>query len=76
VYDGAPTSVAAFVGKAPKIAAVVVAFRILVTGMGTVHSEWAPMLALLAVASLVVGNLAAILHSHFNRMLGSSTGAL
>ena len=34
VYDGAPTSVTAFVGTAPKIAAVVFAFRILVTGMG------------------------------------------
>ncbi|MGN6976805.1 NADH-quinone oxidoreductase subunit N, partial [Neisseria sp. P0006.S006] len=48
VYDGAPTSVTAFVGTAPKIAAVVFAFRILVTGMGTIHSDWAPMLAILA----------------------------
>ena len=73
VYDGAPTSVTAFVGTSPKIAAVVFAFRILVTGMGTVHSDWAPMLAILAVASLVVGNLAAIMQTNIKRMLAYST---
>ena len=73
VYDGAPTSVTAFVGTAPKIAAVVFAFRILVTGMGTIHSDWAPMLAILAVASLVVGNLAAIMQTNIKRMLAYST---
>ena len=60
-------------GTAPKIAAVVFAFRILVTGMGTIHSDWAPMLAILAVASLVVGNLAAIMQTNIKRMLAYST---
>ena len=73
VYHGAPTSVAAFVGTAPKIAAVVFAFRILVTGLGTVHHDWSQMFAVLAVASLLIGNLAAIMQDNIKRMLAYST---
>ena len=73
VYQGAPTSVADFVGTVPKIAAVVFAFRILVTGLGTTVNDWTPMLAILAVASLLVGNLAAIMQSNIKRMLAYST---
>lgn len=73
VYQGAPTSIAAFVGTLPKIAAVVFAFRILVTGLGTVAVDWVQMLAILAVASLLVGNLAAIMQTNIKRMLAYST---
>ncbi|MDO5639484.1 MAG: NADH-quinone oxidoreductase subunit NuoN [Neisseria sp.] len=73
VYQGAPTSVAAFVGTLPKIAAVVFAFRILVTGLGTIAADWTQMLAILAVASLLVGNLAAIMQTNLKRMLAYST---
>ncbi|MCF7528992.1 NADH-quinone oxidoreductase subunit NuoN [Neisseria lisongii] len=73
VYHGAPTSVTAFVGTAPKVAAVVFAFRILVTGLGPVSQDWAQMLAILAVASLLVGNLAAIMQTNIKRMLAYST---
>lgn len=73
VYEGAPMSVTAFVGTAPKIAAVVFAFRILVTGLGTVHHDWSQMFAILAVVSLLVGNLAAISQTNIKRMLAYST---
>lgn len=73
VYHGAPVSVTALVGTVPKIAAVVFAFRILVTGLGTVHESWSPMFAILAVASLLVGNLAAIMQTNIKRMLAYST---
>ncbi|HEZ0207126.1 TPA: NADH-quinone oxidoreductase subunit NuoN [Neisseria meningitidis] len=73
VYHGAPTSVTALVGTAPKVAAVVFAFRILVTGLGTVHHDWSLMFALLAAASLLVGNLAAIMQTNIKRMLAYST---
>lgn len=73
VYQGAPTSVAAFVGSVPKIAAVVFAFRILVTGLGTVRQDWTQMLAVLAVVSLAVGNLAAIMQTNIKRMFAYST---
>lgn len=81
VYQGAPTAVAALVGTAPKIAATVFAFRILVTGLGSVRTmnealpDWSGMLALLAVASLLVGNLAAIMQTNIKRMLAYSTVA-
>lgn len=73
VYQGAPTAVAALVGTAPKIAATVFAFRILVTGLATQYSAWQDMLILIGVASLLVGNLAAIMQTNIKRMLGFST---
>lgn len=73
VYQGAPTSVAAFVGTVPKIAAVIFTFRLLVTALGTVRQDWTQMLAILAVASLVIGNLAAIMQTNIKRMFAYST---
>lgn len=73
VYEGAPTSVAAFVGTAPKIAAVVFTFRILVGGLGTEFADWSQMLGILAVVSLLVGNLAAIMQTNIKRLFAYST---
>ncbi|MFD1244340.1 NADH-quinone oxidoreductase subunit NuoN [Paralysiella testudinis] len=73
VYQGAPTAVAALVGTAPKIAATVFTFRILVTGLGTSYGDWTQMFQLLAIASLLVGNLAAIMQTNIKRMLAYST---
>ena len=78
VYEGAPTSAAALVGTLPKIAAVVFAFRILVMALGNqaglqAQSGWMQMLAILAVASLLIGNLAAIMQTNIKRMLAYST---
>lgn len=75
VYEGSPTAVAFFVGTLPKIAAVVFAFRLLVMGLGGEFPQWKMMLVILAVASLVVGNLAAIMQTNIKRMLGYSTVA-
>lgn len=73
VYQGAPTSVAAFIGTVPKIAAVIFAFRILVSGLNTESADWTKMLAILAVASLILGNLAAIMQTNIKRMFAYST---
>ena len=73
VYQGSPTAVTAFVASVPKIAATVFAFRILVAGMGVSFADWSAMLTILAVASLVVGNLAAIMQTNIKRMLAYST---
>lgn len=73
VYHGAPLSVAMLVGTAPKIAAVVFAFRILVTGLGTQFEDWSQMFAVLAVVSLALGNLAAIMQTNIKRMFAYST---
>lgn len=75
VYQGAPTAVIALVGTAPKIAATVFAFRILVYGLLTQWESWRDLLLLLGIASLFIGNLAAIMQTSIKRMLGFSTVA-
>ncbi|MBH5330167.1 NADH-quinone oxidoreductase subunit NuoN [Eikenella sp. S3360] len=73
VYHGSSTAVTALVGTVPKIAATVFAFRILVTGLGGLYADWVPMLNMLAAASLLVGNLAAVMQTNIKRMLAYST---
>lgn len=73
VYQGSPTSVAALIGSVPKIAATVFAFRILVSGLALQKGDWLLMFAGLAVVSLVVGNLAAIMQTNIKRMFAFST---
>ncbi|MGB4881782.1 MAG: NADH-quinone oxidoreductase subunit NuoN [Neisseria sp.] len=73
VYQGAPTSVAALIGSVPKIAATVFAFRILVTALGLTASDWLMMFNLLAIASLLIGNLVALMQTNIKRMLAYST---
>lgn len=73
VYQGAPTAVTTFIGSAPKLAAFAMAYRLLETALGGLSDQWGDMLSLLAVASLAVGNLAAIMQSNLKRMLAYST---
>ncbi|MEO8225191.1 MAG: NADH-quinone oxidoreductase subunit NuoN [Gammaproteobacteria bacterium] len=73
VYEGAPTAVALYVGTAPKLGALALAIRILVEGLPAVGDLWQPMLAALAVLSLVLGNVAAIAQTNIRRMLAYST---
>ncbi len=73
VYNGAPTCVTLFVGTAPKLAAVALAIRVLVEGLGPAAPGWEPMLILLAVLSLSIGNLVAIAQTNVRRMLAYST---
>ena len=60
VYQGAPVSTTLFISSVPKMAAFAMAFRLLQTGLGDLHGDWSQMLAVLAVLSIVLGNLAAI----------------
>ena len=73
VYHGAPTSVTLMIGGAPKLAAFAIVIRLLVEGMAALAIDWQQMLAVLAVASLLVGNLAAIAQTNLKRMLAFST---
>ncbi len=73
VYDGAPTSVALYISAAPKIAAFALAIRFLVDGLITAHGSWQVMLIVLAVLSLVLGNIIAIAQVSFKRLLAYST---
>ncbi|MBK8526739.1 MAG: NADH-quinone oxidoreductase subunit NuoN [Rubrivivax sp.] len=73
VYQGAPTAVTLMIGGAPELAAFAITMRLLVEGMLGLAIDWQQMLIVLAVGSLVVGNLAAIAQSNLKRMLAYST---
>jgi len=73
VYQGSPTAVTLILGAAPKLAAFAITLRLLVEGMHDLASDWQPMLLILAVMSLAIGNLTAIAQTNFKRMLAYST---
>ncbi len=73
VYHGAPAAVTLFIGTAPKLAAFAFAMRLLVDGLQPAHGDWQQMLAVMAVASLAIGNIAAIAQTNIKRMLAYST---
>ncbi|MDO5691525.1 MAG: NADH-quinone oxidoreductase subunit NuoN [Pseudomonadota bacterium] len=73
VYQGAPTASTLMIGAAPKLAAFAMVIRLLVDGLLPLAFDWQQMLGLLAIASLLIGNLAAIAQTNLKRMLAYST---
>ncbi len=73
VYQGAPTPITLLIGAAPKLASFAIAVRLLVEGMIGLAVDWQQMLVVLAVVSLLIGNLAAIAQTNLKRMLAYST---
>jgi NADH-quinone oxidoreductase subunit N len=75
VYHGAPTAVTLFLGTVPKLAAFAFVIRLLVQalGAGEIQGHWQQMLAVMAVLSLIVGNITAIAQTNLKRMLAYST---
>jgi NADH-quinone oxidoreductase subunit N len=73
VYQGAPTAATLMIGGAPKLAAFAIMVRVLVEGLLPLAFDWQQMLSVLAIGSLLVGNLAAIAQSNLKRMLAYST---
>lgn len=72
VYEGSPTTVTLIIAAAPKLAAFVIALRVLTDALHGIAIDWQPMLMVLAVLSLLVGNLTALLQTNFKRMLAYS----
>jgi NADH-quinone oxidoreductase subunit N len=73
VYHGAPTAITLFIATAPKLAAFVMAMRVLSDGLQELLMDWQDMLIVLAVLSLIFGNIIAIAQSNIKRMLAYST---
>ncbi|MBS3998537.1 MAG: NADH-quinone oxidoreductase subunit NuoN [Hydrogenophaga sp.] len=73
VYHGAPTAITLMIGGAPKLAAFAMTIRLLTEGLQGMAVDWQQMLAVLAVLSLLVGNLAAVAQTNLKRMLAFST---
>ncbi|TZF91877.1 NADH-quinone oxidoreductase subunit NuoN [Cognatilysobacter lacus] len=73
VYTGAPTPITLFIGSAPKLASFGMAYRLFEVGAGGLDDRWRLLVAVIAVASLALGNLAAMVQSNLKRMLAYST---
>ena len=73
VYDGAPTPVAAFMATGVKAAAFAALVRVLMEAFPSAIGLWQPIVAALAIASMVVGNLVALAQGSLKRMLAYSS---
>jgi NADH-quinone oxidoreductase subunit N len=73
VYEGAPTSVTAFMSAATKVAALVLTLRILTVAFPEQEHLWTVAIAVIAIVSLAVGNLAALVQRSVKRLLAYSS---
>jgi NADH-quinone oxidoreductase subunit N len=73
VYEGAPTPVTAFFAAAPKIAAMALFIRVMVSPFGAVEHDWQQILVFVSIASMVLGAFAAIGQSNIKRLLAYSS---
>jgi NADH-quinone oxidoreductase subunit N len=75
VYQGAPTPVSAFLSAGPKAATFAVFLRIFVTAFEPIGGRWQPLVWVVALASMCVGNFAALWQTNIKRMLAYSSVA-
>ena len=73
VYDGSPTPVTAFMATGVKVAGFAALVRVLMEGFPSAASLWQPVIAGLAIASMLVGNLIALAQPTLKRMLAYSS---
>jgi NADH-quinone oxidoreductase subunit N len=72
-YEGAPTSVTAFLSTGSKAASFALLARIFLEALGAMHVDWAPLLGLVAAVTIMVGNWAAVTQSNSKRLLAYSS---
>jgi NADH-quinone oxidoreductase subunit N len=73
VYQGAPTPVTGFLSAGPKAAAFAMLLRIFVTAFEPVAYRWVPLMWLSALATMVIGNFAALNQTNLKRLLAYSS---
>ncbi|HSH54552.1 MAG TPA: NADH-quinone oxidoreductase subunit NuoN [Methylotenera sp.] len=73
VYEGSPTAITMLISSVPKLAAFAFVIRFLVQGLQTLVVDWQQMLMIMAVLSIIVGNITAIAQTNLKRMLAYST---
>jgi len=73
VYEGSPTSVTMFISTVPKIAAIAMLVRLLIDGLGSMDAYWTDLFMGLALLSIALGSVVAIMQTNFKRMLAYST---
>ncbi len=72
-YDGAPTPVTGFMSVVPKAAAFAATVRLLIQGLAPLRDDWVQIIAILAVVTMVFGNIVAISQRNVKRMLAYSS---
>ncbi len=73
VYEGSPTAVTLFIGSVTKLSAFAIVIRLLAQGLQPLALDWQGMLLIMAVLSMVIGNITAIAQTNLKRMLAYST---
>lgn len=73
VYEGAPTTVTAFMSVGAKVGGFAALLRILMTAMPDLGDAWVPAIAVMATLTLIIGNIVAISQQNIKRMLGYSS---
>jgi NADH-quinone oxidoreductase subunit N len=73
VYEGAPTPVTAFFAAAPKLAAMALTVRVLITAFPAVTLQWQQIVVFLAIASMALGSFAAIGQTNIKRLMAYSS---
>ncbi len=73
VYEGAPTPVTAFMATAPKVAAVALFVRVMISPFGHLLAQWQQLVVLISIASMVLGALAAIGQGNIKRLMAYSS---
>ena len=72
-YEGAPTSVTAFLSTASKAASFALYARIFMEALNSIRADWAPLLGLVAAITIMVGNWAAVTQENSKRLLAYSS---
>jgi NADH-quinone oxidoreductase subunit N len=74
-YEGAPTSVTGFMAAGAKAAGFAALLRVVLHALGGVHAGWGPLLSAVAMLTMTVGNVTALLQNNLKRMLAYSSVA-
>jgi NADH-quinone oxidoreductase subunit N len=73
VYEGAPTPVTTFFGSAPKVAAMGLAVRVAIEALGPAGLDWQQIVIFVALASIILGAVAAIGQTNIKRLMAYSS---
>jgi NADH-quinone oxidoreductase subunit N len=73
VYQGAPAPISAFLSTGPKAASFAILVRIFMTAFEPIASHWEPIIWVIALATMIIGNFAALQQTNIKRMLAYSS---
>jgi NADH-quinone oxidoreductase subunit N len=73
VYEGAPTPVTAFMGTAPKVAAIMLLLRVMAVPFGHLNAQWHLIIEIVSIGSMLLGSLAAIGQTSIKRLMAYSS---